>query len=87
MVQQTNDGKILDKLPFGPSTTTFWPSSFIFTFSGITIGFLPIRDIFYLKVTKYNIKVHHQFLLYELADLSLNHGMSKQWQFQNHLKF
>ena len=46
-VQQTKEGRILERLPLGPSTKIFCPSNFTLTFSGTSINCLPIRDIFF----------------------------------------
>ena len=37
--------KGMDILPFGPSTLSVFPATETFTFSGILIGSLPIRDM------------------------------------------
>ena len=68
------EGKIRNKLPFGPSIEIFCLSSVTLTFWGMVIYFLPIRDIIYLKSTKYNIKSHHQYIYCALVYQSLNHG-------------
>src|SRR6185312_12008630 len=38
-------GRSKFNLPFGPSTSTFWPFTSTFTFGGSAIGCFPIRDI------------------------------------------